>query len=257
MESCLYEGTVRHRRFAPVERAFTYRLFMTYLDLAELPEVFDASRLWSARGWAPARFLRSGHLGNAAVPLDEAVRSHAESQTGFRPKGPVRLLTHLRYFGYCFNPVSFYYCFEPAGDSIDTIVAEVNNTPWREQHAYVLREPESVTHNGARRYRFGKRLHVSPFMGMDMEYRCVLGKPGKTLVVHFENWQRDACVFDATMTLRRKEITPRAPFFQLVRFPFMTQKVVLAIYWQALLLWLKRFPVYPHPGAETEKEAAK
>jgi len=254
MESRLYEGTVRHRRFAPIERTFSYRLFLVYLDLAELPEVFEGSWLWSARRWAPAYFRRTDHLGDPAVPLDEAVRRLVEDNTGTRPEGPIRLLTHLRYFGYCFNPVSFYYCFHVQGREPEFVVAEVNNTPWGEQHVYILREPEATMGSRARHYRFHKRLHVSPFMSMDMRYRCVAGYPGDSLVIQMENWREEDKLFDATLTLRRKPITKRALFLQLVRFPFMTQKVILAIYWQALLLWLRRVPFHPHPERQVEKE---
>lgn len=257
MESCLYEGAVRHRRFAPIERTFSYRLFMVYLDLAELPEVFAGSRLYSARRWAPAGFRRTDHLGDPAVPLDEAVRRLVKDSTGTRPTGPIRLLTHLRHFGYCFNPVSFHYCFDAEKKEPEFVVAEVNNTPWGEQHVYILREPEETMKSRARRYRFEKRLHVSPFMSMDMQYRCVVGYPGESLVIHMENWREEDKLFDATLVLRRKPITKRALLLQLLRFPFMAQKVILAIYWQALLLWLRRVPFYPHPERETEEETPK
>ena len=138
MRSCIYRGHVRHRRFTPVEHAFRYPLFMMYLDLDELPHVLDVHPLWSARRPAPAWFRRRDYHGDAAVPLDEAVRATVAEQTGSRPRGPIRLLTHLRYFGYCFNPVSFYYCFDEEDRRVETIVAEVNNTPWGERHCYVL-----------------------------------------------------------------------------------------------------------------------
>jgi uncharacterized protein len=227
---------------------------MAYLDLAEISEVLEKSPLWSARRWAPARFRRDDHLGDPSLTLDEAVRRLVEGRTGHRPKGPIRLLTHLRYFGYGFNPVSFYYCFDAEAREPEVVVAEVNNTPWGEQHAYVLDKPEAASGSHARRYRFEKRLHVSPFMDMDMHYRCVMGFPRDSLVIHMENWKDDAKLFDATLTLRRKAITTRALLLQLIRYPLMTQKVILAIYWQALLLWLRRIPYCPHPSNANDKE---
>ena len=136
MHSALYQGWLRHRRRAPRAHAFAYPLFMAYLDLAELDRVFAGRWLWSARRAAPARFAREDHFGDPALPLDEAVRRLVHERTGRRPAGPIRLLTHLRYFGYVFNPVSFFYCY--AGDEVQTIVAEVNNTPWGERCMYVL-----------------------------------------------------------------------------------------------------------------------
>ena len=138
MQSCLYLGSLRHRRHAPRPHAFRYRVFMTYLDLGELDEVFRGRWLWSTRRPALAWMRRADYLGDPAVPLDEAVRERVARETGERPRGPIRLLTHLRMLGACFNPVSFYYCFDQAGERVETIVAEITNTPWNERHAYVL-----------------------------------------------------------------------------------------------------------------------
>ena len=117
MNSRIYNGWVEHRRAAPHENRFRYRLFMLYLDLAELPALFDGTPFWSARKPALAWFKRSDYLGPAELPLDEAVRSLVTQKTGRRPQGPIRLLTHLRYFGASMNPVSFYYCFNAAGST--------------------------------------------------------------------------------------------------------------------------------------------
>src|SRR5262245_2484107 len=130
MQSAIYHEWLRHRRFAPRAHAFRYRLFMLYLDLAELDVVFRGRWLCSTRRPAPARFDRADHLGDAALPLDVAVRDLVENRTGRRPRGAIRLLTHLRYFGHGFNPVSYYYCFDADGGDVETVVAEVNNTPW-------------------------------------------------------------------------------------------------------------------------------
>ena len=141
MHSAIYHGWLRHRRTAPRKHAFRYLLFMIYLDLGALDRGFRGRWLWSARRTALARFDRADRLGDPALPLERSVRDLVESRSGRRPAGPIRLLTHLRYFGYCFNPVSFYYCFDVAGERIEHMVAEVNNTPWGEQHWYVLSEP--------------------------------------------------------------------------------------------------------------------
>ena len=245
MHSAIYHGWVRHRRFAPRGHAFRYRLFMMYLDLAELDEVFRGRWLWSTQRSALARFNRADHLGSADVPLDQAVRDLVEQRTGQRPDGPIRLLTHLRYFGYGFNPVSFYYCFDAADTRVDTIVAEVNNTPWGEQHCHVLDESHNEGRHAIKRYRFAKDFHVSPFMPMDLDYDWRFGPPAAELGIHMRLLRPDK-IFDATLRLQRLPINGLHLARVLILFPLMTVKVIAAIYWEALRLWLKRVPFHVH-----------
>ena len=221
MHSAIYHGWVRHRRFAPREHAFRYRLFMVYLDLADLDEVFRSRWLWSAHRPALAKFDRADHLGSSEIPLDQAVRDLVEQRTGLRPQGPIRLLTHLRYFGYGFNPVSIYYCFDAIDSHVDTIVAEVNNTPWGEQHCYVLDESRNQGRHGQKRYRFAKDFHVSPFMPMDAIYDWHFTAPGDELFVHMQLMRPDK-IFDATMWLQRSPISGLHLARVLIQFPIMT-----------------------------------
>ena len=245
MKSSIYKGWVRHRRVAPTRNEFRYRIFMLYLDLAELPRLFDGVPFWSARRRALAWFKRSDYLGAPGIPLDQAVRDLVEARTGARPAGPIRLLTHLRYFGYCMNPVSFYYCFNETGDGLDTIVAEITNTPWKERHQYVL----SVANPAVRiqRFEFDKHFHVSPFLPMDMRYQWCFSEPLGRLFVHMQNFKGGEQMFDATLALVREPVSGPALLKVLATFPLMTLKVIAAIHWQALRLWIKRTPFYDHP----------
>lgn len=252
MDSCIYEGQVRHTRNKPVRHQFSYRLFMMYLDLDELPRLFRRRWFWSVTRPALARFRRSDHLGPADRPLADCVRDLVEAETGKRPSGPVRLLTNLAYFGYCFNPVSFYYCFGPDGESVEYIVAEVNNTPWGERDTYVMRCDKGEVGKTAWRFRPSKKMHVSPFMPMDIEYTWALSAPENRLSVFMANARNGERFFDATMIMHRKEITGMSLASVLFGFPLMTTKVILAIYWEALRLWIKRCPVYDHPGIQRE-----
>ncbi len=248
MNSCLYTGHLRHRRFAPVANYFRYRLFLVYLDLSELQEVFRGRWFWSTGRFNLAHLRREDHLGDPGVSLDEAVRDLVAERTGEQPAGPVRLLTHLRYFGHCFNPVSFYYCYDPSGQTVETIVAEINNTPWGEQHCYVLAESRNSGRRPWKQFAFAKDFHVSPFMDMKLHYDWRLREPGDTLNIHMNNFEGRQKLFDATLTLRRLDVSSKNLARVLFQYPFMTLKVVGAIHWQALRLWMKGAPVHTHPA---------
>jgi DUF1365 family protein len=258
--SCLYEGSVRHRRAQPNDE-FRFPLFMAYVDLDELPELFDASRLWSARRPALAWFRRADHLGDPTIPLRDAVAQVVEQRTGIVVNGPIRVLTHLRYLGHCFNPVSFYYCHDAAGEQLVAVVAQVTNTPWGESHAYVMAADQRSDHGSTSvlHGRFAKALHVSPLMGMQHTYRWRLSEPGERLSVHIESTRDDgARAFDATLALRRREITRGSLRGALVRYPALTLALTARIYAHALRLRLRGARYHPHPPAIAgpEREAA-
>ena len=257
MHSCLYEGHVKHRRFYPKVHTFTSRLFFAYLDLDELDQVFSGRWLWSTRHPALAWFRRSDYLGDANVPLKTAVCDRVEKDTGLRPVGPIRLLTHLRYCGYVLNPVSFYYCFDSTDSFVETIVAEITNTPWDERHTYVLPRQQNISSSTDLHFRFGKDFHISPFMPMDIRYDWHFVIPGETLRVHMENQHKNYKVFDATLTLNRKNLDGRTCARVLIMYPLITVKVVSMIYWQALQLFLKRTQFYSHPGKHRSTKYGK
>jgi uncharacterized protein len=245
--SAIYEGWVRHRRFEPVDHGFRYRLFMAYLDLDELPAVLDPFPLWSARRPAPARFRRRDFIGDPRRPLAECARDAVEARTGTRPSGPVRLLANLRYFGHSFNPVCLYYCFDPGGERVEAIVADVNNIPWGESHPYVL--TREARRGAVLAGHLDKALHVSPLMGMDQTYALRATEPGAELIVHIESRPsgESAKTFDATLSLHRRELSTSTLAGMLARYPVMSLQVVGRIYAQAVRLRLKGARYFPHP----------
>jgi uncharacterized protein len=256
--SCFYEGSVRHRRHGVLRDALHHRLCMAYLDLDELPELFDGYALWSARRPALAWFRRSDYLGDPQTPLRPAVEQLVRERTGISLDGPIRLLTHMRYFGHCFNPVSFYYCFDAAGQRVRAVVAEVTNTPWGERHAYVLPVDEH-RERGPRatgqmiRGEFAKALHVSPLLGMDCTYDWRLTEPGESLSVHIESRHNSGPLggermFDATLSLRRRSIDARELRRVLARHPLPTVRLTARIYAHALLLRLRGARWHAHPA---------
>jgi DUF1365 family protein len=247
MESRIYTGHVGHQRLTPVGNAFRYSLFFLYLDLAELDTVFSNRWLWSLERPNWASFRRADYFHASSEELHQAVRSEVERQTGHKPEGPVRLLTHLRYLGYCFNPISIYYCFAPDGRTLEAILVEIHNTPWGEEYLRAFdvryRQEEGAGH----RFRLDKEFHVSPFMPMDIEYDWRFTDPQEELAVNMISLRDGREIFNASLHLQQKPLTGRTLAGALLHWPFMTAKVITAIYWQALRLRLKRVPFCPHP----------
>lgn len=247
LRSCVYVGTVRHRRFDAVDHAFTARTAMWYLDLDELDQAFRGRWLCSARRPALHWFRRADYFGDPQVPLADAVRDAVAAELGHRPNGAVRVLTTPRSFGLAFNPVTIYYCFD-AADRLLAVLAQITNTPWGERHHYVVGRQD-----GPERLRkeFPKSFHVSPFQPMEQRYQWLFTEPGETLAVHMENTRGAAVggekVFDATLTVHRRPWNGRTLAATLLRHPWPSAKVLLAIYWHALRLWLKRAPFFDHP----------
>ena len=218
---------------------------MMYLDLDELDEVLAQSPFWSNRPFRPARFERSDFLGDPAVPLKKAVCERIHEETGVWHEGSVRLLANWRYFGVNMNPIACYYCFNQR-EELQYLVVEVTNTPWGERQSYVLGcDPKQRF----QRKSFDKEMHVSPFNPMNMNYRWCSNEPGEVLTLNLETECKGETHVDATMALKRREITSSSLAAILVQHPWMTAKVAVTIYWQALKLWCKRNPIYDHPGS--------
>ena len=255
MLSCVYEGNVRHRRVEPVAHEFRYELFMMYFDLEELPQLLEGGSGLSASWFSPASFCAKDHIGKGEMPLADAVRALVEERTGRKCDGPIRLLTNLRNFGVYFSPLNIFYCFHPDGNELTSMVAEVTNTPWLQKHWYVLWEGNHLGNPGLLRFRHAKDFHVSPFMDMKAEYEWSLSKPEERLSVSIANYFGDQRLFDVALVLRRKELTRGAMTRTLARHPWMTVRITSGIYWQALQLWHKGSPFYPHPQYSVRPES--
>ena len=245
--SAIYEGVVFHARTEPIRHEFSYRIFMPLFDLAELPELLDGIPLWSARRRAPARVRRPDYLGDPAVPLADAARDLVAERTGSRPGGPVLMLANPRYWGVGMNPVAFYYLYgdQSSGGGLEAMIADVTNTPWGESRSYVLGVgPDGVRAN------FEKALHVSPFMPMEQSYEWSASEPGERLAVSIRNRDRangGDVIFEASIGLERREITPGSMRRLLLRYPPMTISTIGRIYFNAMKLKLKGAPYFSHP----------
>ncbi|MBK8572788.1 MAG: DUF1365 domain-containing protein [Holophagaceae bacterium] len=249
-EPAIYVGEVRHRRLKPKAHAFTYPLFMAFLDVDRIPELCRVSPFLSYGRWNWAAFHEEDQFGDPALPLRERLRRDAEAKGHALPEGPIYLLTHLRYLGICFNPVSYFYCHDREG-RLALIMAQVSNTPWRERHTYWMPVAEGQQGPGGVSFDVPKAFHVSPFMPMDCRYRWAFNTPGATLRVHIAEFDSLDLFFDAALILEKRPWTAGILLKTLVQFPWMTLKVLAAIHWEAFWLWIKRVPVFTHPGPAT------
>ncbi len=240
MNSALYAGVLHHRRSVAPEHAFSYRIWMAFLDLDELPQLDARLRLFGWNRPALVGFRDRDHLGDPRRPLRENLAAFFASQGARLPGGPVRVLTHCRIFGYVFNPVSVFWCHGEDG-ALEAVVAEVNNT-FGERHPYLL-----TVADGRTVWREKKRMHVSPFFSLDGSYEFDLPAPGERLDARIDLCHGPRTVMAGRLALRRRELTDGALASALVRHPLMTARVIGAIHWEALRLWRKGARVYTKP----------
>ena len=245
MESAIYFGRLRHRRFLPVPHSFSYGVFMAFLDIDRIRDLTGISWLLSYNQFNWASYDERDHFGDPTLTLRQRLERDAAAHGVSLPDGPVFLLTHLRYLGYNFNPVSFFYCYD-SQERLQLVLAEVNST-FGESHNYWLGQDNEIPSPNAKRYRCAKALHVSPFMSMELDYAFTLTPPGETLVAHMETIEDGKPFFDATLNLERSPWSARSLHRALLSHPWMTAKVIGAIHWEALKLYLKKAPVFTHP----------
>lgn len=239
----IYEGTVAHERRGSRQRNFTFRVAMPLVDLEDLAGLASLAPLWRDERRAPMSFRRADYMGVATTPLATTVRDMVEERTGFRPDGPIRLLALHRTWGWVFNPIALYYCYALDGETLHAVVADVNNTPWGERHAYVIDTRGGLDHLAEQ----PKAMHVSPFLPMGLSYRFEISPPGPRCDFSVTVLDGSDVVFRAELSLRRRAMTRRMVAQVLVRRALLTHRVTLAIYLHAARLWLRRAAVYPHP----------
>ncbi|EIF2703745.1 MULTISPECIES: DUF1365 domain-containing protein [Vibrio] len=247
MNSRLFIGNVRHRRFTPVNHELNYSLFMPAIDVDEIDALEKKVWGFGSRWWHWARFKRSDYIGEGSVK--SAVHSKIEELTGVRCTGKVIAVCHLRYLGLYFSPVNFYYVYNAEGEW-KYLLAEVSNTPWNERHYYAVSADKEEEKFG---WEQVKAFHVSPFNPIDQLYRWRIKPLTDKLNIHLECHKGEKH-FDATMVMKAKPLSSKTLLRCLIVTPIQTVKVMVGIYWHALKLWVKGAPFYSHPKYSTHEE---
>lgn len=238
--SGLYQGRVRHTRLRPVRHDFEYRVFYMLYDIDEL-EVLDRDlSLFSVERRNLFSFDRSDHGSGEGTSLRLWVEQVLAEAGVDLDGGAIRLLAHPRILGHVFNPLSVWYCYGPDGE-LRAVIHEVHNT-FGDRHAYVV-----PIVGDERRHDFDKKMHVSPFNDMDQAYAFAINDPGERALISIEVSDSDGPLLRAGMRLSRLELTDANSMRLFITHPLLTLKVVTAIHWQALKLWLKGATFHPRP----------
>lgn len=243
----LFEGTVSHSRSTPVDHTFTYRMFQIWVDLKKTAEIDSISRWWSTKTFNLVRFKRQNYLPSEKSLYDEAC-STIKLHTNNDFSGNAFLLANLSYWGMCFNPIVFIACYED--NELRYLITEVHNTPWNERFIYVHDTHANNKQTNSKGYHqadFDKAFHVSPFMPMNLQYRWKYRIDKSSFFIKMTLQQKGQSIFNATMKLNGTQLSRQKANLLPFRYPLICAKVIAAIYWQALKLWLKRIPTFRHP----------
>jgi len=245
--AALYLGEVMHARLKPIGHRFSYRVMSLMVDLDRLAAADRQSRLFGVNRAALYSFNEADHGERDGSPLRIYAQRCAAERGIDLTGGRVLLLCYPRLLGYTFNPLSAYFCYRADGE-LALMIYEVRNT-FGDIHAYVLPVKPGESSDAGIRQAQEKLFYVSPFIGMAMRYHFRVSPPGDSVKLRILETDRDGALLAATFNGRRRALTTAALLRSFCSLPLVTLKIVGAIHWEALRLWLKGVRLVPRPNA--------
>ena len=232
MNSCIYNGVVTHKRFKPVKHFLKYKTFSFFIDLDEIEKLDKNNIIFSFNRFNIFSFYNRDHGDRDGKSLKNWVMDNLIKFKISENINKIKLLCYPRIFGYVFNPLSIFYCYQD--EKLKVIFYEVKNT-FNEQHTYILKVNDSniVTQ------KCKKKFYVSPFMNMDTYYSFRLLNPDEKLSISIEQTDRKDTILTAVQTGERKDFNLKQLVVNFFKYPLMTIKIISAIHFEALLLWKK------------------
>lgn len=248
----IYKGDVMHQRYHPKKHGFNYPLAMILINVDHIEKTFNTSRWWSVERFNLIGFYRKDYIqaSQKETCIKQAVCETILNNCNESFTGTVKILTNPRFFGYVFNPVTFYLCYDE-NHALKYILSQINNTPWNERHTYVHRV--TCDDSAKKVFDFDKQFHVSPFMPMNLAYTWQFMFENKKIDIHMGLFDSGVKQFIATMRAKHSPFTSRNMLKLPIEFPFQTLRIVFRIYWHALRLWIKKVPFYEHSDTHEPK----
>ena len=244
--SCLYFGRVMHARLRPFSHRFAYRVFSLFVDLDELPDLSSKLMLFSHNRWNLFSLFDRDFGPRDGRPLKDWIEEKLAAGGIELPDGRVRLLCFPRLFGYVFNPLSVWFCYD-AEERLVAVLYDVSNT-FSEAHGYLFKVAQDREPGQAIEQQCSKKFYVSPFMDMEATYRFRLVEPDARLALRIDQETADGRGFVATHKARQVPLSDLSLLRACFAYPLMTLKVIGGIHWEALHLWRKGARLRPRPA---------
>ena len=232
MNSCIYNGVIKHQRFKPIKHSLNYKTFSLLVDLDEIETLANNISIFSLNKFNIFSFYNLDHGARDGSPIKEWVLKNIKKFNISNNITNIKLLCYPRIFGYVFNPLSIFYCYE--NNRLKAIFYEVKNT-FNEQHTYIFK----IKNDEKIEQKCKKKFYVSPFMDMETYYNFKLLSPKEKLSIFIKQTDGEETILTATQTGDKKEFTFKQLLFNFFKYPLMTIKIISSIHYEAFFLWKK------------------